>query len=282
MAGPIRARRSPICCARPGSRRPAGTRRCMCRRSRAAGSCARPVAWERTGATLSAPFAGVHIVEATKQVYRAIPARREQRPPGAGARAGARAVAGRRGAEPLSLAALLAGRTADGRRSPRAMCCGPARLVAARTAMAAAATMQRETVGLAAVEAVRLTMALIRARLRLRLRPPPPVMKDGSRSTSPPAVRHPAAAAAAAAPAVGARSRSRPAIRPAARAAGTAAPRAAGTAVRPCRTAAPAPRRTLAAVVLAVVEFRRRAAPAPAGSTDWPGGTAPAPTAIRR
>jgi SAM-dependent methyltransferase len=36
-------------------------------------------AWERTGSTLSAPFAGVHIVEATKQVYRAIPARREKR-----------------------------------------------------------------------------------------------------------------------------------------------------------------------------------------------------------
>ena len=36
------------------------------------------VAWERTGATLSAPFAGVHIVEATKQVYRAIPAGRER------------------------------------------------------------------------------------------------------------------------------------------------------------------------------------------------------------
>jgi SAM-dependent methyltransferase len=36
-------------------------------------------AWERTGATLSAPFAGVHIVEATKQVYRAIPARRMRR-----------------------------------------------------------------------------------------------------------------------------------------------------------------------------------------------------------
>src|SRR5919197_2092940 len=35
-------------------------------------------AWERTGARLSAPFAGVHIVEATKQVYRAIPARRER------------------------------------------------------------------------------------------------------------------------------------------------------------------------------------------------------------
>jgi SAM-dependent methyltransferase len=37
------------------------------------------VAWERTGATLSAPFAGVHIVDATKQVYRMIPARREKR-----------------------------------------------------------------------------------------------------------------------------------------------------------------------------------------------------------
>jgi len=36
-------------------------------------------AWERTGATLSAPFAGVHIVEAAKQVYRVIPARRERR-----------------------------------------------------------------------------------------------------------------------------------------------------------------------------------------------------------
>jgi SAM-dependent methyltransferase len=37
------------------------------------------VAWERAGATISAPFAGVHIVEATKQVYRAIPARRERK-----------------------------------------------------------------------------------------------------------------------------------------------------------------------------------------------------------
>ena len=36
------------------------------------------VAWERVGETLSMPLAGVHIVEATKQVYRAIPARREQ------------------------------------------------------------------------------------------------------------------------------------------------------------------------------------------------------------
>ena len=37
------------------------------------------VAWERTGATLSAPFAGVHLIEASKQVYRAVPARREKR-----------------------------------------------------------------------------------------------------------------------------------------------------------------------------------------------------------
>jgi SAM-dependent methyltransferase len=32
------------------------------------------VAWERAGASVSAPFAGVHLVEATKQLYRAIPA----------------------------------------------------------------------------------------------------------------------------------------------------------------------------------------------------------------
>jgi len=37
------------------------------------------VAWERTGATLSAPFAGVHIVEATKQVYRPAAERRTKR-----------------------------------------------------------------------------------------------------------------------------------------------------------------------------------------------------------
>jgi len=36
------------------------------------------MAWERIGAALSMPFAGVHIVEATKQVYRAIPAKRER------------------------------------------------------------------------------------------------------------------------------------------------------------------------------------------------------------
>lgn len=37
------------------------------------------VAWERAGATLSAPFNGVHIVEATKQVYRALPVKRRAR-----------------------------------------------------------------------------------------------------------------------------------------------------------------------------------------------------------
>ena len=36
------------------------------------------MAWERVGAALSLPFAGVHIVEATKQVYRAIQAHRER------------------------------------------------------------------------------------------------------------------------------------------------------------------------------------------------------------
>src|SRR5215469_13101943 len=36
------------------------------------------VAWERAGSTISAPFAGVHIVEATKQVYRVTPARKRQ------------------------------------------------------------------------------------------------------------------------------------------------------------------------------------------------------------
>src|SRR5947199_9173312 len=35
-------------------------------------------AWERAGATIAAPFAAVHIVEATKRVYRAIPAWRER------------------------------------------------------------------------------------------------------------------------------------------------------------------------------------------------------------
>ena len=36
------------------------------------------VAWERVGAALSLPFAGVHIIEAPKQGYRAIPAPRER------------------------------------------------------------------------------------------------------------------------------------------------------------------------------------------------------------
>src|SRR5262244_2808068 len=36
------------------------------------------VAWERAGSAVATPFAGVHIVEATKQVYRAVPARRQR------------------------------------------------------------------------------------------------------------------------------------------------------------------------------------------------------------
>lgn len=36
------------------------------------------MAWERMGAALSSPFPGVYIVEATKQVYRGIPAHRER------------------------------------------------------------------------------------------------------------------------------------------------------------------------------------------------------------
>jgi SAM-dependent methyltransferase len=35
--------------------------------------------WERAGAALQLPFAGVHIVEATKQVYRVIPIRKRER-----------------------------------------------------------------------------------------------------------------------------------------------------------------------------------------------------------
>ncbi len=37
------------------------------------------MAWERIGAAMSLPFAGVHIVEATKQVYRVIPAKQRAR-----------------------------------------------------------------------------------------------------------------------------------------------------------------------------------------------------------
>ena len=36
-------------------------------------------AWERVGAALSLPFAGVHVVDATKQVYRPVPVRVPQR-----------------------------------------------------------------------------------------------------------------------------------------------------------------------------------------------------------
>ena len=36
-------------------------------------------AWERLGAGLSVPFAGVHVIDATKQVYRRIPLRATRR-----------------------------------------------------------------------------------------------------------------------------------------------------------------------------------------------------------
>ena len=37
------------------------------------------IAWERFGSAISSPFAGVHIVEASKQVYRPVAVRRERR-----------------------------------------------------------------------------------------------------------------------------------------------------------------------------------------------------------
>ncbi|MCK0197339.1 class I SAM-dependent methyltransferase [Ancylobacter sp. 6x-1] len=37
------------------------------------------VAWERSGARLALPFAGVHVVEATKQVYKPVPVRKRDR-----------------------------------------------------------------------------------------------------------------------------------------------------------------------------------------------------------
>ena len=39
------------------------------------------IAWERVGVTLSLPFAGLHIVEATKQLYRPVAARATRRSP---------------------------------------------------------------------------------------------------------------------------------------------------------------------------------------------------------
>ena len=122
------------------------------------------VAWERTGATISAPFAGVHIVEATKQVYRAIPARRERRrlmpalepalAPSTGGAARERLMRCR-----LRDGSIQSPPESSGRSPPP---CGPC--IAARAAMAPAAAMQREAVRLAAV-----LVAVLRLR-RLRLR----------------------------------------------------------------------------------------------------------------
>ena len=79
MAGPIRGRRSRICL-RETWFTPTGWGEALYVPPISRGWFLRSaVAWERAGASMSAPFAGVHIVEATKQVYRAIPARRERR-----------------------------------------------------------------------------------------------------------------------------------------------------------------------------------------------------------
>ena len=131
------------------------------------------VAWERTGATISAPFAGVHIVEATKQVYRAIPARRERRrlvpalepvlAPSTGGAARSRLMPS------LACRRNRPGRVATALRAVH---------VAARAAMAPAAPMQRETVRLPAI----LVAVLWLRRLR---RGAPPVMKAGKASSLP-------------------------------------------------------------------------------------------------
>ena len=46
-----------------------------CRRCATASCCRRAVAWERVGIGFSLPFAGLHVVDATKQLYRAIAVR---------------------------------------------------------------------------------------------------------------------------------------------------------------------------------------------------------------
>jgi len=58
-AGLIRARRSRNCCGRHGSRRQHGARRCSCRRFGKGWFLRSAMAWERVGAALSLPFAGV-------------------------------------------------------------------------------------------------------------------------------------------------------------------------------------------------------------------------------
>ena len=146
------------------------------------------VAWERTGATLSAPFAGVHIVEATKQVYRAIPARREKRrlvpalepvlAPSPGGAARHRSTAKRPGRSPGPVefnpaAQLLPG--SDRRRRGHPAAC-PARSAADRRAAMTPAAVQREAVAALVVVAVRWP-----AFCGCCCCGAPPVMKDGSR-----------------------------------------------------------------------------------------------------
>ena len=54
----------------------AWTEALLSRRCGDASSCDRRPAWERVGSALPLPFAGVHVVDATKQVYRPVLVRR--------------------------------------------------------------------------------------------------------------------------------------------------------------------------------------------------------------
>ena len=113
------------------------------------------LAWERTGATISAPFAGVHILKRPSRSIAPIPARRERtrlvpalsrywRPP------------------PAALNPLLAARSVA--LVPSALA---RRHIRPRTAVTPAPAMQREAIGLTVVAV--LTIALLPLCLRLRL-----------------------------------------------------------------------------------------------------------------
>jgi len=67
-------------------------------------------AWERLGASFALPFAGVNIVEAIKQVYRPVPARRSKLVPALEPALGPAATAGARAALPASIGMTIAPR----------------------------------------------------------------------------------------------------------------------------------------------------------------------------
>jgi SAM-dependent methyltransferase len=116
------------------------------------------VAWERAGATISAPFAGVHIVEATKQVYRAIPARRERH----------RLVPTRSGTSNRKADANFGIGPLVALRRFVVVVAATLEVLARTAAMTAAATMQRKAVRLIVVAVLAVgRMALLRLTLRL-------------------------------------------------------------------------------------------------------------------